>query len=184
MSLPAASALEEAQASLRDGAFERAIELFTEGLANDPDNADAYRGRALAHVQLKHWSSAIADFTNARQLHPEDQESWVGLGMSLAMDSRVYEAIDVFHTLLAAHPDYARGHIQLGLLYFQLCATGKGRREMADALACRPSLAERRVIEQVLKEQDALDKKRYFRPDFEALRARQHHPRILKARGA
>jgi len=58
----------------------------------------------------------------------------------------------------------------LGLLYYKLCATAKGKKHMESALAGRPAPHERRMIEQILKEQKTLDEKRFFRPDFEALR--------------
>ena len=166
--------VQDAQALLRTGAFEQAIEQFTACVTRDPANAAAYQGRALARFRLKQWPAAVEDFTTARQLDPHDRENGVGLGMSLAMDHRVYEGIAVLEELLAAHPDYARGHIQLGLLYYQLCATRKGREQLDRALACRPSLAERQLIERVLGEQQRLDRQRYYRPDFEALRTQRN----------
>ncbi len=163
--------LTTAETSLREGSFECAIEEFTAALERSPELAEAYRGRALASFQLKQWAEAQADFARARELNPDDRESWIGLGMSLAMANEIYPAIEIFETLLVRHPDYVRGHLQLGLLYYKLCATAKGRAHLEQALACRPTLAERRLIEQVLGEQAKLDKGRYYRPDFAALRA-------------
>ena len=145
---------------------------MTTVLPASPDEAVALRDRAVAHFQRKAWAEARADFARARELDPSDLESWVGLGMSLAMVNEIYPAIEVFETLLAGHPDYARGHLQLGLLYYKLCVTAKGRTHLERALACRPTLAQRRLIEGVLQEQAKLDQRRYYRPDFEALRAR------------
>ncbi len=165
--------LVEAHAHLRDGAFERAIELFTACLAHAPARAEAYRDRAIARLRLKQSAEALADFTEARRLDPADREAWLGVAMSLAMDSRVYDALTEFEALLSVHPTFARGHLQLGLLYFQLCVTAKGRQQMEQALACQPTGAERRLIETALKEQTQLDAKRYYRPDFEALHNRR-----------
>jgi|SRR5215471_19831701 len=162
--------LNQANAHLKEGQFERAIEEFTECLSSKPHEVSALRGRGIAQFQLKKWNEAISDFSKARDLDPADLESWVSLGMSLAMDLKIYPAIDVLETLLEKHPDYARGHLQLGLLYFRLCVIAKGRHHMERALASRPTLVERRIIEKVLKEQNQLDKRRFYRPDFEALR--------------
>ena len=164
--------LSGANASLREGWFERAVEEFTAALARSPELAGAYRGRALAYIQLKRLAEAREDFARARELDPEDLERWVGLGLSLAMAHEIYPALEVFETLLANHPDYVRGHLQLGLLYYKLCVTSKGRWHLERALACRPALAERRQIEEVLQEQAKLDRGRYYRPDFAALRSR------------
>ncbi len=167
------SALEQADLALKEGQFEIAEEGYTNCLSEGLDEVSVWRGRGIARFQLKRWTEAISDFSRARDLNPEDLESWVGLGMSLAMNLQVYPAIDLFEKLLSKHPDYARGHMQLGLLYFRLCVTAKGRAHLEKALKCRPTLAERRIIERTLKEQKRLDEKRFHRPDFEALRRQQ-----------
>ena len=163
------SELNAAQALLHTGAFDDAMSRFSECLSLNPACAAAYQGRAIAHFQCKEWALAMADFTEAKRLDADDPENWVGLAMSLAMDNRIYAAVALFEDLLARRPDYARGHLQLGLLYYQLQATHKGRECLERALTCRPSLAERRLIARVLGEQQQLDHKRYYRPDFEAL---------------
>ena len=174
---PAASLMEQAYAQLAEGAVEQAVESFTAALCLAPQSLEAFRGRAQANFQLKAWPQAASDFDRARQLDPDDRENWVGCAMSLAMDNKVYEAIDVFETLLTRHPGYARGHLQLGLLYFQLCITDKGRQHLETALACDPTLEERRLIQDVLQRERKLDTGRYYRPDFEALH-RQEQARM------
>ncbi len=162
--------LEQAFRQLKQGYFENALESFTDYLLVDAEEAKAYQGRAMASFQLNQWASAVSDFQKAKELDPADLENWVGLAMSLAMENKIYEAVDVFEELLSRHPTFVRGHVQLGLLYYRLGVITKGHQQMDWALACRPPLAERRLIEQSKKEQVALDKKRYYRPDFEALR--------------
>ena len=161
--------LEHGYEQFKQGEFERAVEAFTTCLAMSPD-PQAFRGRAAARFQLKQWSKAASDFTRAAELDPNDTEILLGLGTCLAMENKIYEAIQAFETLLQKEPRHVRGHIQLGLLHYKLCATAKGREHIEAALAGRPSLEERRMIDQILKEQKDLDKNRYYRPDFEALR--------------
>ena len=158
---------------LAEGRFEEAAETFSAALSVDPQEPAALRGRGLGCVQLKQWPSAAADFAAARNLAPEDPENWVDLGICLAADGKVYPAIETFEALLAKRPAYVRGHIELGLLHVRLGAIPRGRQQLQQALACRPSIAERRFIEATLREQDRLDPKRYYRPDFEALRRQQ-----------
>ena len=162
--------LAEACQKLNEGCFEDALERFDHYLLFRPEEAKAYYGRGMAHFQLKKWPDAINNFKKADELDPEDLESWVGLAMSLAGNDEIYEAIKVFETLLTRHPQYVRGHIQLGQLYYRLGVISKGHAQMDRALNSRPSLSERRLIEQLQKEQKMLDKKRYYRPDFEELR--------------
>ncbi|MBI1884036.1 MAG: tetratricopeptide repeat protein [Chlamydiae bacterium] len=162
--------LENAYQKLKEGYFQSAVEAFTECLARDSLQADAYHGRAQAHFQLKNWSLALSDFTKAKELKEENLENWIGVAMSLAMDHKIYEAIEVLDTLLVHHPKYVRGYIQLGQLYYRLGVIRKGNEQMEKALACDPSLSERRTIERLQREQKELDKRRFYRPDFEALR--------------
>ena len=158
---------------LAGGRFEEAVETFSSALSMEPQEPKALRGRGLARVQLKEWSSAAGDFAKARHLAPDDPENWIDLGVCLAANDQVYPAIEVFETLLAKQPDCVRGHIELGLLHFRLGAIPRGREQLQQALACRPAIAQRRLIEAALHEQDRLDRKRYYRPDFEALHQQQ-----------
>ena len=165
--------MEQGLEQLRDGFFDDAAETFSACLTLQPYDAKALRGRGLAYLQLKKWSLAAADFRVVTELNPDDPENWVDLAVSLGMDNQVYPAIEMFETVLAKYPKHVRGHLQLGLLYFRLAAIAKGREQMQAALVSRPNLEERRMIERVLREQDQLDQKRYYRPDFEALNKQQ-----------
>ena len=165
--------MKQAYDQFHEGQFEQAAETFSASLAIAPRQAEALQGRGLAYLQLKRWSTAAADFEAARALAPEDPDNWVNLGISLAMDNQIYPAIKVFETLLVRQPKCARGHLELGLLHLRLGAIPKGRQQLQQVLACRPTLAERRLIESVLHEQDQLDRKRYYRPDFDALHRQQ-----------
>lgn len=166
----AAAMLEQGYDHLREGLFDNAVEAFTACLAVSNREAAAFRGRGLAGFQIGQWAAAASDFKRALELDPSDKESRLGLGMSQAMQEQIYEALATFEGLMETYPDFVRGHIQLGLLHYKLCATAKGKQHMELALSHRPTLAERRTVERILREQKALDEKRFQRPDFEALR--------------
>ena len=162
--------LDQAYGRLREGAFEEAIERFSECLRLEPAQPRAYAGRAMGHLQLKQWPLAAADFSKARELDTGEADHWIGLATALAADHKIYDAIDVFETFLAQRPQHVRAHLQLAQLYYRLGVIAKGHQQLDLAMASRPSLAERRSIEQLKQEQLTLDKRRYYRPDFEALR--------------
>ncbi len=162
--------IEQAYGQLKEGYLEDAVEAFSDCLLLEPGEASAYYGRGMAHFQLKRWESAIPDFCKAKELNPEDPENWVALATSLAAGNKIYEAIEVFETFLATKPQYVRAHIQLAELYYRLGVITKGHYQLEAALASRPSPDERRKIEELKKQQTTLDKRRYYRPDFEALR--------------
>jgi len=154
---------------LMGGHVKDAVAAFSECLLSESKEARIYRGRGIAYFQLKKWKLAVDDFRNARELDAEDPANWMGLAVSLVMDNRIYEAIDVYDNLLANKPRFIRAHIQLALLYYHLGAISKGHRQLDIALDSGPSPEERKRIEDLKKEQLDLDKKRYYRPDFAEL---------------
>ena len=162
--------IERAYGLLKEGSYEDALEAFSDCLLLEPAEPRAYYGRGMANFQLKKWKEAVSDFRKALEFNPEDPETYVSLGMSLAMGDQIYESIETFETLLSKKPQYVRGHIQLAQLYYKLGVITKGHRQLDAALASRPSADERRTIGELKKEQLTLDKKRHYRPDFEALR--------------
>ncbi|MGH7271829.1 MAG: tetratricopeptide repeat protein [Polyangiaceae bacterium] len=173
MSAPAAAMSDRsrrAYALLQEGLWDDAVDAFSAWIAEEGASAEASYGRARALFQLKRWSEAVPDFRQARELAPENLDASVGLAMSLAITNEFYEAIDVFEELLAAHPDYTRAHLQLGLLYYRMGMIPKGHEQMELALKSRPTAAEREQILTAMAGQKALDKRRYYKPDFEALR--------------
>ena len=162
--------IDQAYEQMQAGQFEDAIEAFTACLAVYPETSKAVLGRAIARFQIKDWKAAEGDFKRATDLDAQDPESWFGLGMTLAFQNQIYPAIDVMEKLMVQFPKFIRGYIQLGMLHIKIGAIRKGREYLQQALTHRPSLAERQFIEATLKEQTAFDQKRYYRPDFEALR--------------
>ena len=162
--------IEQAYGQLKEGYFEDAAEAFSDCLFLEPAEARAYYGRGMANFQLKKWERAVSDFQKAKELNPEDPENWVSLATSLAASNKIYDAIEVFETLLAKRPQYVRAHIQLAELYYRLGVITKGHRQLEAALQSRPSLSERKTIEELKKIQLTMDKKRFYRPDFEELR--------------
>ena len=167
------SLMRQAYEQLQAGEFKDAADTFSASLALGLQQAEALRGRGLARLQLKQWALAAEDFSAAKALAPEEVDNWVDLGVSLALDHQAYPAIEVFESLLKQHPECVRGRVELGLLYIHLGAIPKGREQLQQAIAQRPTVEQRRLIESVLSQQDQLDKKRFYRPDFEALHRQQ-----------
>jgi tetratricopeptide (TPR) repeat protein len=51
--------------------FARAVELYTEAIELNPDNAVFYSNRAFAHTKLEEYGSAIQDATRSIELNPK-----------------------------------------------------------------------------------------------------------------
>ncbi len=154
---------------LQEGKFEDAVETFSACHAIELGDDRPLRGRGLAFIQIGNPKAAEADFLSALNINRREPENLMGLGVSLAMQNKIYEGIKAFEELLALSPDYVPGYIQLGRLQLKIGAITKGRDYFKQALMHKPSLEQRRMIEAVLKEQDKLDAGRYYRPDFDKL---------------
>lgn len=162
--------LEQAFKQLSEGSAEGAAEAFSSVVLAFPDEPAAYRGRAVANFQRKAWKEAKSDFERAKHLEPSEPENWLGYGMSLAMQLEVYPALKVLEEMTQQFPTFVRGFVQLANVQFKLGAISKGKEILRHALTLRPTRAERSQIEATLNEQEKLDARRYYRPDFEALR--------------
>ena len=89
--------------------------------------------------------------------------------MSLVSQQKIPPALEILESMLKLYPGFVRGRIQTAKVYYQLCATTKGRAHLDAALDARPTPEERRDIEAIRIEQTELDVKRMQRPDFAAL---------------
>ena len=69
----------EAAIALRSaGAYEEAIEAFTEVLEDEPDSCVALLGRGAATFQAGRVEASLSDFERALALEPENQSAWLG----------------------------------------------------------------------------------------------------------
>lgn len=96
-------------------------------------------------------------------------EARIALAQDLMAQSRVYEAIAQLEELVAEDPRHFQGYLNLGMIHLKLGVITRGREFMKLALACAPSEQDRHKIALILREQDDLDKRRFYRPDFAAL---------------
>ncbi len=169
MAAPHQTLVQHGFEQLEAGQWEEAIETFSAALVMSPHESRAHRGRGLASLQLRQWPAAAAAFECAKRSDPHDPDNWVDLGISLASDGKIYQALKVFEELLAREPSYVRGYMEFGVLYLRLGAIPKGRELLQQALTHHPTPTQRQMIESMIREQQRLDRKRFYRPDFEAL---------------
>src|SRR5258706_14983240 len=137
------SMMEQGYSQLRDGSFEEAIETFSACHALEAHDDRSLRGRGLAFSQLGDPAAAEKDFRQACDLNKTEPENLMGLGMSLAMQNKIYEAIKFYEELLDLHPSFIPGYLQMGRLQLKVGAISKGKEYLKKALAHRPTLAQR-----------------------------------------
>lgn len=165
--------MQSIEENLRTGHLKGAQSGLDRALAAEPGSVPLLMLRAMAQFRQRLWKGAMADFKAARALDPGDPEAWLGEALCLAVTGDVYPAMEAFEALLVGHPEFVRGRIQAARFYFKLVVPAKGRAHLNAALAADPSADERREITAMMAEQEKLDRKRIYRPDFEALRRRK-----------
>lgn len=61
----------ESTAACQAGDFDRAVALYTEAIALDPQNHILYSNRSAAYIKLQQFQKALQDATKARDLNPK-----------------------------------------------------------------------------------------------------------------
>ena len=59
--------------------YDRAIELFSQGIALDPSNHVLYSNRSAAHAGKKEWTQALADAEEVRRIYSHRVSSFMYL---------------------------------------------------------------------------------------------------------
>jgi len=78
------------------------ITLLTQVLAQNPSDAFARYGLAMAHLSVGHSDNALAEFTTLIQLNPDYVPAYQMSAQTLVKLGRTEEAIDRLHHGIAA----------------------------------------------------------------------------------
>ncbi len=81
-----------------------AIAHFTRAIEIDPNFAEAYNQRAIAHVLSEQWDASIADCQRTVELMPCHFGAWAGMGHCHAHEGRFREALACYRKALAINP--------------------------------------------------------------------------------
>lgn len=65
-----------------DEDFEEAVNLYTEALSLEPQNAAVLSSRAAAHTKLENYTDAVADASKAIELNPKASKAYLRKGMA------------------------------------------------------------------------------------------------------
>lgn len=84
--------------------IDRAIEHFDRAIQLDPDFAEAYNQRALAHYLAERWEQSIQDCHQALSRMPGHFGAWSGMGHCHAHLERYADAVDCYEKALAINP--------------------------------------------------------------------------------
>ncbi len=88
-----------------NGSLEESVEAFNKAIEFDPQNAEAWRYRALTLRDLGEYDEAIAAFDRAIELDPQNTEAKVEKAGTLIVVGRQAEALAIFDELTAEVPE-------------------------------------------------------------------------------
>lgn len=111
-------------------------------------------------------ANARSSFEKVVAAHPDFADGHIGLGVAHALEHQVYPALEHLERATELDPDSFHAHFKLGQFYFLLRVPKKGYDEMARALALTGSLAERRLVAQLLREERQREKNSVSRPSW------------------
>lgn len=111
---------EFADAPLRQGFFEEAIEQHLKVLSQDPDNGLAHYHLGYAHGQLGLHASEIAEYSKAVDLGLARGDLFYNLGMAYTEVGEYGRAEQAFHQAIELEPECSENHLALGLVHYKL----------------------------------------------------------------
>ncbi len=88
-----------------DGIYNQSLQAFQRALDLDPDDAEAWRGKALAHLGLGERDEAKTALDRAIEIDPRSALAWLDRGILLLEMGRAEEAIGALDRALAIQPD-------------------------------------------------------------------------------
>jgi tetratricopeptide (TPR) repeat protein len=133
-----AEALRSSQEAFEKRDFDKATELLTEALNDNPELAPAYVLRGLAHAAKDRHDEAIEDFTKASELMPNDERPILLRGATYQEKKDFDRAIVDFTEVLRKKPEDGAVYISRGLCYAQKEEEDKALADFDKAVSLDP----------------------------------------------
>lgn len=100
----AEATFKQGETAYRNGGYAKAIELFTQTLAIDPDHLNAYLQRGFCHSLQREYELAIVDFTSVIQRKPDHLWAYTSRGSAYGKSGRNDLAMADFNKVLELDP--------------------------------------------------------------------------------
>jgi tetratricopeptide (TPR) repeat protein len=124
--------------ALETGDQAAATTLATEALAAGDEHPLLLNLRAFDHEAHARWDSAIADLRRAQTLAPRDFAIANALGLCLARQDRMADAVAAFDDAISINPDFAPAHFNRGWALEPLGDLAEARRAYERAIEIEP----------------------------------------------
>ncbi|MCA8925692.1 MAG: tetratricopeptide repeat protein [Planctomycetes bacterium] len=124
------------------GQYLEALEVYGRAIALDPNNAEAYLGRAVSNHALGHLEEALEDFDDALELDPTVAGAYVSRATIKQTLDRYEEAWRDLDKALELDPDAASAHLRRGVSKLMLGRLEEALKDLDRAIELEPGNAE------------------------------------------
>ena len=107
--------LREAERLRQAGQYQKALPLYTQALAHQPDMAEAYWGRCYSLDELRQPDRAIAACDDALNLNSNYAEALWSKGNALDQQKQTLEALALYERATRIKPDFAAAWVDRGV---------------------------------------------------------------------
>lgn len=139
------STLEQANAAMQAGAYEDALSLFRELLAENPTLVDAHLGLGMTYERSGDLDKAEPAYRRATTLDAENFDAQLGLARVLTGMQRYSEAVSAFHRALVIRPENLEANVGMALAYLRQNQAQEALAFAQKAVELAPSDGEARV---------------------------------------
>ncbi|MGQ4808247.1 hypothetical protein NKDENANG_01625 [Candidatus Entotheonellaceae bacterium PAL068K] len=97
--------LQEGIAAMQRGAFQQAVEIFTDVIEQDPDFAEGYNKRATTYYLMQEFEKSIRDCEKTLELNPVHFGAFSGTGLNYLGLRNLAKALEYFERAVAVNPN-------------------------------------------------------------------------------
>ena len=119
------------------GWLEEAEKEFRKAIALDPASAHPHENLAMLHVRRKRWRDALLAHLKAVEVEPDNPGARFTLASFLATHGLEMAEAE-YREAIAADPDHAEAHLELGLALADMGRSQDGLRELETAVRLAP----------------------------------------------
>ncbi len=124
------------------GRYEEAAKFFTEVIDLEPNNVEAYNGRAFASMCLKEYQKAIDDLNKAITFNPNYERAYHNLGVVYHELEKYEESIFYYNKQIELNPNAENAYLGRSNSYTGLGEHQKSVEDLTKAIELKPDFAE------------------------------------------
>ena len=133
---------EEALSSHEQAVIEEIIEVCSDAIKRDPENANLYNNRGNLYLILNDHEFAFADFDKAIELEPDYASAYNNRGVAFRRIGLFEQAIADFDQAIELDPDFVEACSNRGIAYLNIGAYQQAIADFDQAIALNPDFAE------------------------------------------